>query len=136
LVEEDKFAAIAHTNWGIALFERNHEGDLDGAIAIFTLATKLDRENAGAYNSWGAALFERDNEGDLDGAIKKYTRATELDPEYVDAILKKAQLLRLLSRAAEAADAFQRYLDLKPNAQDAEQVRERIEELRADATND
>jgi hypothetical protein len=41
-----------------------------------------------------------------------------------------------LNRAGDAADAFQRYLDLKPDAGNAELVRARTERLRPDATGD
>ncbi|MHA1527691.1 MAG: tetratricopeptide repeat protein, partial [Alphaproteobacteria bacterium] len=69
------------------------------------------------------------------GAFEKFLRATEIDPEYASAHFNKALALQMMNRAADAADAFQRYLDLRPDAGNAGQVRAQIEELRAGATN-
>ena len=73
---------------------------------------------------------------DIDGAVAKYMRATEFDPGYANAHFNEALALQGLNRAGDAADAFQRYLDLRPDAGNAEQVRALIEQLRASATND
>src|SRR5262249_32720375 len=58
-------SAVAHTNLGIALFDK---GDLDGAIAEYEKAIKIDETSVSAWNNLGSALYTRKREGDLDAA--------------------------------------------------------------------
>jgi len=127
--ELDPEDAEAYTKWGIAL---QTVGDPDGAITQFKRAAELDPENAFVYNNWGGVLGAL---GDLDGAMAQFNRATEIDTEYAAAHFNKALALQMINRATDAADAFQRYLELRPDAENAGQIRAQIEELRASATN-
>jgi tetratricopeptide (TPR) repeat protein len=132
--------ADAYSNWGNALAAK---GDLDEAIKKFTLATELDPENAVAYSSLGRALRDKDKWAE---AIEKFTLATKLDPKYAAAILDIAFELSKLSSTADsaeafqryaryAADAYERYLDLVPDTPIVGYIRDEINILRSDATN-
>jgi tetratricopeptide (TPR) repeat protein len=68
-----------------AFFERGyknyHEGDLEGAIADYTEAIKLNPQDSITYNNRGVAL---DESGQHDAAIEDYTEALRLDPNYAN----------------------------------------------------
>ncbi len=68
------------------------EKNNDGAIAIFTMYTKLFPRHANAYDSLGEAYYTN---GDLENALKNYEKALELNPKsrtaakYVEQIKKE-----------------------------------------------
>ena len=66
------------------------KGDLDGAIAAFQEAIRLDPKHAAAHNNLGVALQDK---GDLDGAIAAFQEAIRLDPKYAVAHNNLAWLL-------------------------------------------
>jgi tetratricopeptide (TPR) repeat protein len=68
--------ARLHTSRGV---ERKRAGDLDGAIADYDAAIKLNPKDFFAYNNRGNTLRDR---GALDRAIADYGEAIRLDPEY------------------------------------------------------
>ncbi|MGH7984491.1 MAG: tetratricopeptide repeat protein [Candidatus Udaeobacter sp.] len=55
-------------------------GDLDGAIADYTRAIRLNPRETAAYNNRGLA---KEGKGDLNGAIADYGRAIQLNPKDV-----------------------------------------------------
>ena len=59
--------------------------DLDGAIADFNQAIRLDPNYALAYRNRGNAKRKK---GDVDGAIADYNRAIKLGPQSADAIIQ------------------------------------------------
>lgn len=59
-------------------YAKYDKGDLDGAIADYSRAIKIDAKNAEAYRERGRARFYRK---DNDGAIEDFTRLIELDPK-------------------------------------------------------
>jgi tetratricopeptide (TPR) repeat protein len=56
--------------------------DLDGAVADYSEAIRLDPRKAIAFNNRG---FARWSKGDLDGAIADYNEAIRLDPQFASA---------------------------------------------------
>jgi tetratricopeptide (TPR) repeat protein len=56
---------------------KDKKGDIDGAIADYTRALKLDPKNPLIYRNRG---YLKHKKGDLDGAIEDYNSALELDP--------------------------------------------------------
>jgi tetratricopeptide (TPR) repeat protein len=63
-----------YCNRGIA---RQKKGDLDGALADYNRAIKLDPHDATAYDNRGLAKMAK---GDLDGALADYDRAVQISP--------------------------------------------------------
>ena len=59
--------------------ERGRIGDLDGAIAIFEKALKLDSENAETYNNLGFAYFMKKDYRDAETCFQK---AIEIEPTH------------------------------------------------------
>jgi tetratricopeptide (TPR) repeat protein len=68
--------AQLHTNRGV---ERRRQRDIDGAIADYTDAIRLNPNEPFAFNN--RANIKRDK-GDIDGAIADYTEALRVDPGY------------------------------------------------------
>lgn len=126
-VDVDPADGGAIANWGIALRDK---GDFEGAAEKFAMAVEVDPRNAFAFNNWGIILGRQ---GKIDSAIEKFARATEIDPTYAKAHFNLGLVLRMMNRTGPAADAFQRYVELDPGAENAEQVRDLIAQLRAEA---
>jgi len=68
--------AATYNDRGLA---REKKGDLNGAIADFNEAIKLDPKYAYAYNNRGNI---KSRKGDLNGAMADYNRAIKLNPNY------------------------------------------------------
>ena len=66
-----------------------------------------------------------------DQAILKYREAVRLDPRYPDPLRALGILSYRLGDKSAARDAFRRYLDLRPDAPDARQVKDYLLELQA-----
>ena len=65
----------------------------------------------------------------LDKALEAFEQATRLDPRYADPYRAIGIIRYKGGEKDEALTAFRRYLELKPDAQDAQQVRDYILEL-------
>ncbi len=65
----------------------------------------------------------------LDKALEAFEQATRLDPRYADPYRAIGIIRYKAGEKDEALTAFRRYLELKPDAQDAQQVRDYILEL-------
>jgi tetratricopeptide (TPR) repeat protein len=60
-------------------FAKQKKGDLDGAIADYIQAIKLNPKDVSAYNNRGNVKFTK---GDLNGAMADYNQAVRLNPKY------------------------------------------------------
>jgi len=67
----------------------------------------------------------------LDKALEEYQLAARLDPRYADPYRAIGILRYKNGEKDEALAAFKRYLDLKPDAPDAQQIRDYILEIQA-----
>jgi predicted Zn-dependent protease len=75
---------------------------------------------------------QRRSPADVEQAIASYQKAAEHDPSYPEPQYRLGLLYYLYYRSdkkAEARQAFERYLELKPHADDRQQVREYLLEL-------
>jgi tetratricopeptide (TPR) repeat protein len=77
------FNPTADTQTAVTYFDRGlakqKKGDLDGALADYNQAIKLNSKSAAAYNNRGNVKFTK---GDLDGALADFNQAIQLNPEY------------------------------------------------------
>jgi len=123
-----------HNNYALVLAQ---EKKFDDAQAELTKAAQLDPPNAGKYYFNLGALYV--NTGNSEPAAAAFKKAIELDPNYADAYYQYG-----LSQMAKATlqgdkmiappgtqEAFQKYLDLKPNGPDAEPAKAMLQQLGA-----
>ncbi|MDD1705409.1 MAG: tetratricopeptide repeat protein, partial [Methanoregulaceae archaeon] len=92
------------------------EGDLEGALALFDQALKLDPENAGIWNDKGAIHYALGQYGE---AVAAAERTTVLEPGAPLGWKNKAVALIGLERYAEALIAAEKATTLKPDYPDA-----------------
>ncbi|HEX8978376.1 MAG TPA: tetratricopeptide repeat protein [Parasulfuritortus sp.] len=76
-----------------------------------------------------AAIEMVKSKGDLSEAAKEFREATELAPEMADAWYNLGTVLAKQEKYADAAAAYQKYVDLKPDSADAQKVRDEIIKL-------
>jgi tetratricopeptide (TPR) repeat protein len=108
-LELDPSLAAAHTNLGIAWFEK---GDIAQARAHFERALSLDPDQPEArYNL--ANLY--DQEAQLELAIAEFRRVVASRPEFADAHFNLAIALEKVGSRIQAADHFRHYLALSGN---------------------
>ncbi|MGH9665083.1 MAG: tetratricopeptide repeat protein [Bryobacteraceae bacterium] len=116
--------AAYHNNYALALAKMKK---FDEAQAELTKAAQLDPPNAGKYYyNLGAVLV---NTGQIEPAGQAFKKAIDADPNYADAQYQYG--VYLISKATTTADgkivpppgtaeAFKKYLDLKPTGPNAE----------------
>jgi tetratricopeptide (TPR) repeat protein len=101
---------FAYADWGQMLM---NEGDLDGAIAKFTLANQRGPHFADPLEMWGEALVAK-NRSDL--ALVKFAEAEKYAPNWGRLHLKWGEALAYLGKTGEAKAQFaiSAGLDLSP----------------------
>lgn len=127
--------AAYHNNFGLALVKAKK---FEEAQAELEKAAQLDPTNAGRYfYNLGAVLV---NNGQVEPAGIAFKRAIDADPNYADAQYQYG--IYLLSKATTTADgkvipppgtkeAFQKYVDLKPDGPFAESAKGMLASLDA-----
>ena len=117
--------AEAHNARGVDLAQA---GKIDEAIAEFRRAVAADPGNFKAHNNLGV-LYKR--KGWITQAINEYKAASRADPMNPVPYKNMAILQEEQRRLAEALQNYARYLDLAPNASDADVIRSRVIDLRS-----
>jgi predicted Zn-dependent protease len=102
-----------------------------------TAKAALERVLAVAPNDAKAYFYlgelyrkQRKAPGDVEQAVMAYQKAAEHDPSYPEPLRSLGLLYYTTGRKAEAQQAFERYLELKPYADDRQQLREYLLELK------
>ncbi len=134
-IRVDRTNARAYGNRGTAYIElgdyRRAIYDLDTAIELFDTAIELQpdlRPNlAAACSNRGQARLKL---GDPWGAIDDFTHALRLDSTLSQAYKSRALAQAESNALPEALADFEHYLRLQPDAPDADDIREQIEQLR------
>jgi len=122
-----------HNNFALVLAQAKK---FDEAQAELTKAAQLDPPNAGKYYFNLGAVFV--NTGNGDAAATAFKKAIEVDPNYADAYYQYG--LSLMGKATADAsgkisappgtvEAFQKYLDLKPDGPFAQPSKDMIASL-------
>ena len=93
-------------------------------VAHFLMGQIIEQRSAGAKDRAAA-------DAQMDRALEAYEEATRLDPRYADPHRAIGILRYKNGEKDEALAAFRRYLELKPDAPDAQQVKDYILELEA-----
>jgi tetratricopeptide (TPR) repeat protein len=108
LSESAKSRALAHFSRGLAYLEQN---DLDGAIADFTDAIRLDPKNATAYDNRGQAFSLK---GDYDRAIADFDQAVNIDPGHSSAFNRRGIAWQAKGEVDRAIADFSRAIAVAP----------------------
>jgi tetratricopeptide (TPR) repeat protein len=100
--------AVTHFDLGLA---KQKKGDLDGAMADYNQAIKLNPKDTSAYNNRGNVKFTK---GDLNGAMADYNAAIRLNQRYAVAYNNRGNIkIRKGDRNGAMAD-FNHAIELNP----------------------
>jgi tetratricopeptide (TPR) repeat protein len=122
-----------HNNYALVLAQQKK---FDDAQTELTKAAQIDPPNAGKYYFNLGAVYV--NTGNMDPAAAAFKKAIEVDPNYADAYYQYG--LSLMGKASTdasgkivappgTAEAFQKYLDLKPDGPFAQPSKDMINSL-------
>ena len=64
--------------------------------------------------------------GSFRAAIRRFEEALKWDPNMAEAWLKIAETQTRLKKSTAARDAYKQYLELRPDAKDAEEIRKKL----------
>ncbi|MGE5239569.1 MAG: tetratricopeptide repeat protein [Chloroflexota bacterium] len=98
------------------------------AIEAYQKALAIDPKNVDVRVDMGTCYR---NSGKPDEALREYDKALEINPGHLMAIRNKGVVFAFDKRDNQAAvKQFEKYLQLAPNAPDAAQIRQQIEQLK------
>jgi len=98
------------------------------AVEAYQKALEIDPKNADVRVDMGTCYR---NSGKPDIAVKEYRKALEINPNHAFGHLNLAVVLAGdLKDKSQAIKEFEKYLQLAPNAQNAEQIRQEIQKLK------
>jgi len=110
----------------------NYEAGRYGtAKALFEKALKAEPESHVAHYYLGNIYRKTaKDEKELDTAISEYKKATEIKPDYAEPYMGLGLVYYRRGLNEEAKEAFRKYLELKPEAKEAEEIKRHIDNLR------
>lgn len=98
-------------------------GNVDKAVDWFTKKVKSYPGSGACHTALGEALKKK---GKLSEAKAEFQMATEVEPAYADGFYELGALLEADKEYLRAAQAFERYLTLKPDSNRKGAVADRI----------
>ncbi|MCL5024776.1 MAG: tetratricopeptide repeat protein [Nitrospirae bacterium] len=99
------------------------------AVGAYQKALELDPKNVDVRVDMGTCYR---NSGKPDMAMREYKKALEINPNHLLAHMNLGVVYAYdLKDKAQAIKEFEKYLQLAPNARNAEQVKQQIEKLKA-----
>lgn len=99
---------LAHYNLGLALMERQRQGDLIEAVKEFHAAVKIRPDFVRALEKYGVALYRLNRSQE---AIKQLKKAIEVDSEYIDPYHTLGIVYMKLGKREEAIAQFKHVLE-------------------------
>jgi cytochrome c-type biogenesis protein CcmH/NrfG len=118
--------AEAWTMLGNALMDSSRFAE---AADAYQKALALDPKNVNVRVDMGTCLK---NSGRPQLAVEEYRKALKIDPNHINANRNMGVVLAFdLNDKKGAAKAFERYLELAPNAQDVGEIRQLVQNLKA-----
>lgn len=118
--------AKSEPEWDKVLKDGNHLlaiGETERAISSFEGKTKKYPESGACHTALGRALKRL---GRLDQAKLEFRRATEVEPGYADGFYELGVMQESDKEWAAAAEAFKRYVELKPESAQRKTLEDRI----------
>jgi Flp pilus assembly protein TadD len=116
----------AKTDWEKTLAKGYQElsvGNTENAIVLFSNKVKNHPDSAACRTALGRAYKRK---GRIDEAKSEFKQATQLEPTYADGFYELGVLQESDRNWADAANAFERYLVLKPDASERRALEDRI----------
>lgn len=98
-------------------------GNVDEAIGTFQGKCKKYPDSGACHNALGMALKKR---GKLTEAKAEFRKATEVEPSFGDSYYELGSMLESDKDYAGAAQAFERYIQVKPDSDRRASVEDRI----------
>lgn len=96
--------------------ELESQGNLNGAITLYTEAIELNPDNAEYYYNRGNVCRYV---GNYEQAISDFDKAIEINPIYVEAYNKRGLTNYMLKNYAEAVFDFSKAIKIDPNSYDS-----------------
>jgi len=115
-------AALAPHRMGF-LYDEVRRRRFGESLVLFDRLLKSSPRDGQVQYFKGEAYRQRGREGDTRLALEAYRAALEMDSTPPEVHRSLGTVLRQAGENAEATRAFQRYLELKPGAEDAELIR-------------
>jgi hypothetical protein len=106
------------------------QGDLDGAIADYDQAIKLNPREALAYYNRGTARWDK---GDREGAVADYDMALQINPDHANCHYKRGIAMRTRGEFDEAIANLNRAIELNPQDASAHVQRAFARQAKGDA---
>lgn len=100
--------ALAHYNLGLALMERQLQGDMFEAVKEFHAAVQLQPNFSRALDKYGIALYRVNRNQE---AIKQFKRAIEVDPQFIDPYLNLGMVYMKQGNKEDAIAQFKLVLE-------------------------
>jgi tetratricopeptide (TPR) repeat protein len=105
----EKLLANLHLNRGV---EREAKKDLDGALADYEEAIRIDATGALGYANRAGIRYKKQ---EYDAAIPDLDKAIELDPNYLRAYMDRGDAYREKGDLSKAMEAYKKALTLNPS---------------------
>lgn len=118
--------AKSEPDWDKVLKDGNHLlaiGETERAVSSFEGKTKKYPESGACHTALGRSLKRL---GKLDQAKTEFKRATEVESTYADGFYELGVLQESDKQWSEAAQSFQRYVELKPESAQRKTLEDRI----------
>jgi tetratricopeptide (TPR) repeat protein len=112
--------------WAYVADSQQQAGDVDGAIAHFQKSLAQNPNQASVWTRLGVAYKDKGCAGCRTRAIEALRRAETIDPKDWTAHHELGYLYKDDGRRQEAIAEFRKYLSLKPDAGDAETVKDEV----------
>lgn len=127
----EKAVAKGSTQWEVYLnlgITRIKEGRYKETISLMENSLRLNPGSAAAHYTMGIAILNAGEEQQK--ALHHFLRALTLDPAYADAYLGAGICYNNLNDHPNARINLKRYLELKPQASNADEIRKILESLK------
>ncbi len=105
----------------------SESGDPEGAATHFEAAMALEPDDAMTRYNMGVIMI---NGGNVEDGIRRLEEAIELQPEYPLAYINLGYAYARTEEYVKAIEAFEKYIEQSPNAEDAPQIRDFIVALK------
>jgi tetratricopeptide (TPR) repeat protein len=89
------------------------KGDLDGAVAAYTQAIRIDSNYSEAYYNRGNVRYAQN---EIDEAIADYTRSLAINPRFASCYINRGNTWRDTGEPGKAIADYDRALEINPNA--------------------